>query len=256
MNFAFPSDATSVAHHVSIKGVKVSVIVPTKSEAANLPIVLPRIPGWVHELILVDGNSADGTVEVAKRLRPDVIVVPQDRPGKGAALRCGFAAARGDIVVTLDADGSADPGEMPLFVGALLAGHDVAKGTRFAQGGTSEDITVIRRLGNWFLELVAKLLFGGHFTDLCYGYNAFWRDKLAVLDLEGADGFEIEAVMQVEALKAGLNICEVPSVELPRISGHSKLHAVRDGFRILGAMIAHRMRKRRNARTGRTGNPS
>ena len=119
---------------------KVSVIVPTKNEAKNLAHVLPRIPAWVGEIVLVDGYSTDNTVAVALSLIPSIRVVNQDRPGKGAALRCGIQAARGDIIVTLDADGSADPAEIPTFVGALLSGADFVKGSRFTQGGGTTDM--------------------------------------------------------------------------------------------------------------------
>lgn len=119
---------------------RVSVIVPTVNEAKNLPHVLPRIPGWIDEVILVDGNSTDGTVDVARSILPDIVVVDQARLGKGAALAAGFAAARGDILITLDADGSADPAEMAAFVGALLAGADFVKGSRFLQGGDTRDM--------------------------------------------------------------------------------------------------------------------
>jgi hypothetical protein len=220
-------------------GVRVSIVMPTKAEAKNLPEVMPKIPRWIYELIVVDADSTDGTVEIAKKLRPDVIVVRQGQPGKGAALRSGFAAAHGDVIVTLDADGSTDPGELPMFVGALLAGFDFAKGTRFAQGGVSDDITPIRKIGNWFLTTIVKFIFGGHFTDLCYGYNAFWRKALPTMNLGDADGFEIETVMEVEALKAGMKICEVPSREHARLHGKSNLHAVRDGFRVLKAIFVH-----------------
>src|SRR5918998_4345899 len=93
----------------AIAGVRVSVVIPTLNEAANLPHVFAELPGWLHEVVLVDGFSSDGTVEVARRLRPDVRIVLQERRGKGDAVACGFAAATGDIIVMLDADGSADP---------------------------------------------------------------------------------------------------------------------------------------------------
>ena len=94
----------------------VSVVIPTLNEEENLPHVLPRIPVWVNEVLLVDGHSTDGTVEVARRLRPDIRIIRQEGRGKGAALRTGFAVATGDIVVTLDADCSTDPAEIPAFV--------------------------------------------------------------------------------------------------------------------------------------------
>jgi glycosyltransferase involved in cell wall biosynthesis len=211
----------------------VSVVIPTLNEAANLPYVLPRIPLWVGEVILVDSRSTDRTIEAAKQLLPDVVVLEQGRLGKGAALRSGFAAARGDIIVTLDADGSTDPAEIPAFVGALLAGADFVKGSRFAQGGGTDDMEWYRWLGNWGLLQLVRWRFGGRFTDLCYGYNAFWRHVLGYMDLSDSSGFEIETSMNIQALRAGLTVCEVASVELKRVNGSSKLRSIPDGWRVL-----------------------
>lgn len=212
---------------------RVSVIVPTVNEAKNLPHVLPRIPAWVDEVILVDGNSVDGTVSVARAIMPSIVVIEQPRLGKGAALAAGFAAARGDIIITLDADGSADPEEMAGFVGALLAGADFVKGSRFLQGGDTRDMEWYRRLGNWGLLQLVRLRFGGRYSDLCYGYNAFWRDVLPHLRVESATGFEIETQMNIRALQAGLAIAELPSREHPRIHGVSNLRTFPDGWRVL-----------------------
>jgi glycosyltransferase involved in cell wall biosynthesis len=225
--------------HRSLQAPTVSVVIPTLNEAKNLPHVLPLIPDWVHEVVIVDGRSTDRTIEVAQELRPDVVVVREMSHGKGAALIAGFHASTGEIIITLDADGSADPREFPAFVGALMAGADFAKGTRFAQGGGTTDMEVHRRLGNWWLRMVAKLLFGGRFSDLCYGYNAFWRSALAHIQPD-ADGFEIESVLSLRALRADLRIVEVPSFEAERIHGTSNLRAVRDGIRVLRAILRER----------------
>src|SRR3954452_9262759 len=206
----------------------VSVIVPTRNEAKNLEIVLPAIAAVrpaVHEIIVVDGNSTDGSIDVARRVLPSVKAITQTRKGKGNAMACGFAAATGDVVVMFDADGSADPAEIPAFVSALVAGADFAKGTRFAAGGGSDDITLLRRTGNAGLNSVANALFGTSYTDLCYGYNAFWADLLPLLELPDrgepqpedgtmlwGDGFEIETVLNCRIAAAGLKITEVPSV--------------------------------------------
>ena len=123
---------------------KVSVVIPTLNEARNLPYVFSKLPPALHEVIIVDGRSVDDTVATARRLRPGVRIVTQSRSGKGNALACGFAAATGDIIAMVDADGSADPGEIPAFVEALLGGADYAKGSRFAAGGGSSDITRLR----------------------------------------------------------------------------------------------------------------
>lgn len=238
----------------------VSVVIPTLNEADNLPHVLARIPRWVSEVVVVDGRSTDGTVEVAHKLWPNrhvvtrerrrktatlrafaqerrgtgitLRLVTQERTGKGAALQSGFAQASGDIIVMLDADGSTDPAEIPNFVGALLAGADFAKGSRFLQGGGTTDMPFHRRAGNWGFVILVRLLFGGRYSDLCYGYNAFWSDVVPLLRLNG-DGFEIETMMNVRGLQAGLKIVEVPSFESKRIYGRGRLRTFPDGWRVL-----------------------
>jgi glycosyltransferase involved in cell wall biosynthesis len=230
---------------------RVSVVVPTYNEAANLPHVFERLPADLFEVIVVDGCSVDDTVEVARRLRPEARIVLQNRRGKGNAMACGFAEAGGDIVVMLDADGSADPGEIPLFVAALTSGADFAKGTRFTDGGGSSDITRLRAWGNRWLNRMANVLFGTDYTDLCYGYNAFWTDCLPALELDPrpgltdgklwGDGFEIETIINTRMAKAGMVIREVPSYEHPRVHGASNLNTWRDGGRVLRALVVERM---------------
>jgi glycosyltransferase involved in cell wall biosynthesis len=215
----------------------VCVVIPTLNEEKNLPHVLPRIPDWVDEIVLVDGRSTDNTIEVARQLCPDINVVLEQKPGKGVALRAGFKAASSDIIVMLDADGSTDPVEIPVFVGALLAGADFVKGSRFLQGGGTADMEWYRRWGNHGLIWLVRLLFGGHYSDLCYGYNAFWRSVVPSLQLD-ADGFEIETLMNVRALKTKMTVAEVPSFEAARIHGSSHLNTMRDGWRILKTIYA------------------
>lgn len=215
---------------------RVSVVVPAKDEAENLSHVLPLIPAWVTEVILVDGNSSDDTVAEAQRLWPGIRIVQQHGRGKGDALRRGFEAARGDIIVMLDADGSTDPREIPAYVGALIGGADFAKGSRFLQGGGTADMPLYRKLGNWGFVAVVRTLFGGSYTDLCYGYNAFWARILPVLDLD-ADGFEIETQMNVRALQAGLRITEIASFEDKRKYGDGRLRTFPDGWRVLKALL-------------------
>jgi glycosyltransferase involved in cell wall biosynthesis len=230
----------------NLKSPRVSVVIPTLNEAENLPAVMPRLPEGLFEVLIVDGGSTDGTVEVARELRPDVRVVEQTGQGKGNALSSGFAAARGDILVTLDADGSADPAEIPRFVSALVAWADVAKGSRFAQGGGSADITRTRRIGNRALCFLVNGIYGTCYTDLCYGYNAFWADCLPALSTPRplyaanptfesplGEGFEVETVLHVRAAKGALRVWEVPSYELRRIHGQSNLKTLRDGWRVV-----------------------
>jgi len=236
---------------------RVSVVIPALNEARNLPHVFAQIPPTVYEVILVDGHSVDDTVAVARQLWPGVRVVAQNRSGKGNALACGFAAATGDIIAMIDADGSADPGEIPQFVRALLTGADFAKGTRTGEGGGSEDITRLRHAGNRLLSLLFNACYQTRYTDLCYGYNVFWRRCLPALSLDSTsppragedgrlwgDGFEIETLIHIRVAKSGLKVTEVSSFEHSRIHGVSNLSAFSDGMRVLRTIFAERRRTR------------
>jgi len=217
----------------------VSVVVPALNEEGSIGWVLDNMPEWASQVVLVDGLSTDRTEAVARLARPDIVVVHQHQRGKGAALRAGFAAATGDIVVMMDADGSTDPAEMHRFVEALQRGADFVKGSRHLEAGGSADITRLRATGNLTFVKLANMLYGARFTDLCYGYCAFWRRHLDALMLT-ADGFEIETQLVLNAVKAGLQIREVPSFERERRAGTSNLNAFRDGRRVLRTMLSER----------------
>ncbi|MFL5409564.1 MAG: glycosyltransferase family 2 protein, partial [Myxococcales bacterium] len=218
---------------------RVSVVIPTLNEAANIRHVLHTLPDDVHEVLLVDGGSHDGTVEVARECRPDLRVVPQPGRGKGDALAAGFAECTGEVVIMLDADGSADGKEIPRFVDALVAGADLVKGSRFIGGGGSSDLTPLRRAGNRFFCGLVNLLYGTRYSDLCYGFNAAWVPQLRSLKLD-CTGFEVETVLSIRSAKSELRVTEVPSFEAPRLHGTSNLHTFRDGWRVLRAIFHER----------------
>jgi len=222
---------------------KISVVVPAMNEEKNIGSVLSELPEGLHEVILVDGNSKDDTVEAARRAYPSIRVTSQSGRGKGDAFRTGFAAVTGNLVVMLDADGSADPAEISRFVDALEAGADFAKGSRYMEGGGSADITRLRSLGNTILSGTANALHGTHFTDLCYGYNAFWARCLPFISLD-VPGFEVETLINLRMASAGMKITEVPSYEKERIHGESNLKTFRDGFRVLGTIFKEARRRR------------
>ena len=243
-----PADVLPLPGSLDPAGPQVTVVIPTKNEADNLPWVFDRLPAGLAEIIVVDAQSTDGTVELARELRDDVVVVQQSRRGKGNALACAFAIATGDILVMLDADGSAHPAEIVRFVQALEEGADFAKGSRFLAGGGSADITRLRRSGNRVLSWLVNRCFGTGYTDLCYGYNAFWSHCLPYLDLPPVtgseamrgDGFEIETLINVRVAQSPLSVTEVASYESRRLHGVSNLNAWRDGWRVLRVILAER----------------
>ena len=233
---------------------RVSIILPTLNEAAGLAQILPLIPSE-HEVVVVDGGSTDGTTAVARAIRPDAQVFRQPRNGKAAALFAGFAAAHGDILITLDADGSHDVQELALFIDALVSGADFVKGSRLIEGGGSADFTRLRVAGTRALGMVANVMHGTNYTDLTYGYNGLWRHALPHV-VTVADGFEGEVLMCIRAARAGLRVAEVPCFEAPRVAGASKLHAGRDGFRILGAIMKEGFASHRPAAGAQMSMPS
>ena len=217
---------------------RVSFVIPTLNEEKNLPYLMPRLPEWAYEVVIVDGRSTDRTVEIARQLRPDVIIVMEPKPGKGAALRAGFNAARGDVIVMLDADNSMAPEEAIVFLTALMTGADLVKGSRSIQGSGSADLSFFRAFGNWGLTQAVCWLFWCSFSDLCYGYIAFWARHVHLFDT--CDGFEIETLINLRALKSNLKIVEVASFESSRIHGLSNLRAIPDGTRILRTILRER----------------
>lgn len=225
---------------------RLSAVIPAKDEARNIGWVLRRLPDSVDEVVLVDGSSTDGTVDVARMIRPDIVVVADREPGKGSALRAGVEAATGDYVVMLDADGSMDPQDIDRFVEALDAGYDLVKGSRFMPDGGTADMTPLRDIGNKGLLFVSNLLYRRHHTDLCYGFAAFRRGAFQELELT-AQGFEIEAQLFLRATRRGLRVTEVPSFEAPRRYGNSNLNTFRDGWRVLRTILWERIRTSRRA---------
>jgi hypothetical protein len=215
-----------------------SLVIPTWNEAGNVGHVLRDLDRF-DDIVIVDGCSEDDTVAIARAVRPDVRVVLREPRGKGDALRAGFEAATGDVVVMMDADGSMDPREVEVFTAMIGVGFDLVKGSRLACGGGSHDLTVVRWMGNRALCGLANMLFDTAWTDLCYGYLAFRRDCLDRMALT-ADGFEIESQILANAALAGLRVAEVPSIEMQRISGDSHLSAPRDGYRVLRTMMSAR----------------
>ena len=243
---------------------RVSVIVPALNEELNLPYVAARMPTDIDEIVVVNGASVDNTAKVARQLWPDGVHIGQTRRGKGNALACGIAAASGDIIVLIDSDGSTDTAEIPRFVAALISGADYAKGSRFVKGGGSDDITRFRQFGNKCLNGTVNVLFATRFTDLCYGYNAFWRrclDPMRLPDIHAplqqwGDGFEIEALINVRVAASHLKIAEVCSYEKPRMYGSSNLRAVSDGMRVLRTICIDFLRLRAQKEAASAPSPS
>ena len=227
---------------------RVSLILPALNEADGLAAILPRVPDVVDDVIVVNGPSTDATLQVVADMCPEAVVVQQLGRGKGNAIKHGLAVADGDIIVTMDADGSMNPEDIPEFIGALHRGADFVKGSRALPGVGSDDFTWLRRIGNDALTRLANVVFGAAYTDITYGFNAYWNGTIRHLG-RLADGFEFEIQAAVRAVVVGMRTAEVPAHEPARIGGVSKLNPFSDGIGIL-RVLALEASPRRAAQIG------
>jgi glycosyltransferase involved in cell wall biosynthesis len=227
------------------------------NESATLTSIIDSVPTYVDEIIVIDGRSKDNTFEIASNHPRVNKVLRQRSRGKGAALSLGFAMATCDLVAIIDADGSMDPAELKDFLN-MFPQAEIVKGSRSKKlGGTSADLTIFRDLGNRVLTKICNFWFKENWTDLAYGYAVVDRKALGKLGLSSYDemgsvfghksygqGFEIEALIFCRSSKWGFRVLEVASAEHRRISGSSNLRAIRDGFRVLSAIIIEKNRSK------------
>ncbi|MFX0132469.1 MAG: glycosyltransferase family 2 protein [Candidatus Hodarchaeota archaeon] len=218
---------------MSIKNLKsdLEVIIPTLNEEKSIGSVIERTLMYTDKVLVIDGWSDDGTIEIAKKMGARIMF--QNGRGKGAALKEALKYVDGDIIMIMDGDGSMKPEEIPLFLNGIYSGADIVKGSRFLGEGGSEDISLVRRFGNTLFTILVNVIWRSNFTDLCYGFMAFKKDAIKKLTpIILSKGFTIETEMIIKAKKLGLKIIEVPSFELRRIYGHSKLNSLKDGWEI------------------------
>jgi glycosyltransferase involved in cell wall biosynthesis len=222
----------------------IGVVIPTLNEASSIRNVLNEIPKHVQyplEIIVIDASDDETPLVAAQS---GARVLRQDGQGKGNALRQAFCALDSDIVLMMDGDGSMQAQEIPRLVEAVVSGADVAKGSRFLRSGGSEDLSFVRKIGNYLFVSLVNVLWSAKYTDLCYGFVAFRRQALEKLKpYLTSSQFQIETEICIKAKKVGLRVTEVPSMELRRTSGQSKLYGIRDSLSILWVIVREFMSK-------------
>ncbi|QGV78005.1 glycosyltransferase [Streptomyces ficellus] len=224
----------------------VSLVVPVRgtgrAAARDLARLLDQVPACVEEVVLA-GDLPEPCAEPPRVAGDPVLRLVRHAAsgaGPGRVPHAGLLAATGEHIVLIDAHGMS-PREIPHYVHYLDNGYDFVKGSRFIAGGGSAGYPLVRRAGHRVLLLVARRLYGQQLTDLWYGFCAFRRGFLGLLDLR-ADGHELGAEIVAHALHNGLRIAEVPSRELPRHHDGSPLRTARDGTRILRTLLEERPR--------------
>jgi len=234
-----PSFMMPVADPVALPGCALSLILPALNEAQSLDRVLPELKkalaalGPTNEVIVVDGGSNDGTQEVVRK--HEVRLVSQTLPGFGGAYRAGFEQARGEYVLTLDADGSHDPAFLSDLWKARTEG-DVVIASRYVHGGTAE-MPAWRRL----LSRVLNVTFGRGLSlpvrDLSSGFRLYHRPVLRGLTLKATD-FDVLEEILIRALAAGYRVHEIPFRYRARVAGHSHARLLKFALSYLKTFLA------------------
>lgn len=213
----------------------ICVVIPAYNEGKTIGQVISKVTAVMHslkvqhEIIVVDDGSTDDTKEVALACMATVISDGKNH-GKGHAVRQAFRQARGDIIVTIDADGEHKPEEIPRLIYPLYNGTDIVAGSRFLGEGKNFT-TRLNRIGNKLLNLSITLMTGKHITDSQTGFRAFKKAFLDQITLE-SDGFEIETELTVKGLRNGFKLEEIPIYCTRRLEGKSKLRIATDGLKM------------------------
>ena len=223
-----------------------SVVIPAYNEEDGIAPILERVlkvkravqksPGAIEdvEVIVVNDASQDRTCDIASSY-PDVTVIThRQNKGYGGALKTGFAAAKGEWIGFLDADGTYPPEEFPALCEAMVSQDaDMVIGSRMT--GAKSGMPIRRYIGNKFFAYLLSWIVGSAITDTASGQRVFKRTILSQL-LPLPDGLHLTPAMSTAALHEGLNIIEVP-IRYDNRVGRSKLHIVSDGFRFLNIII-------------------
>src|SRR3984893_6216889 len=238
------------AKHLLSDSMKVSVVIPCFNEQATIEQIVRAVraaPLDDIEIIVVDDGSTDGTAAVLKEkvssVANRIIYAPRNR-GKGAALRAGFAAATGDVIVVQDADLEYNPGDYPVLLEPIFSGNaDAVYGSRFMSGRAHRVVYFWHMVGNRFLTLLSNMFTNLNLTDMETCYKAFRRRILAGIVIE-EDRFGFEPEITAKVAKSGCRVFEVGISYNGRTYEEGKKIGWRDGFRAIYAIIKYNLFRR------------
>ena len=212
---------------------RVTLFLPVRNEIIGSKIIMPRInPRWVDEIIVVDGNSTDGSREYYESLGTCKIISQKSSGVCGAYWEC-FEIATGDVIIAFSPDGNSIPELIPALIEKMKSGEDIVMVSRYLDGAKSFDDDQVTRFGNWMFTAIVNILFGMRLTDSLVMFRAYKKslvERLA-LDIKTLPVFELQIV--IRAAKAKLRISEIPGDEPKRIGGQRKMRPLYNGSCLL-----------------------
>lgn len=221
---------------------KITLLIPTLNEIEGMRVIMPRIKKeWYDQLLIVDGNSTDGTIDYAREHGYELIL--QGKKGVRNAWVEAFPHIEGEVVITFSPDGNSIPELIPPLIEKMKEGYDMVIVSRYAEGATSYDDDPLTAFGNWMFTKLINLLHGGQYTDTLVIFRAFKRRLFTELDLLEDEGYWpeklfftivcVEPLLSIRCAKKRLRVGEIPGDEPKRIGGQRKLQPFRWGGTIL-----------------------
>ena len=224
-----------------------TLMVVAKNEEEGMRVIMPQVDtSWIDQVLVVDGQSTDGTVEYSRSMGYDVHI--QQQKGLRAAYEEAWPHIKGDYVITFSPDGNSPPEYIPQLIAKINEGYDMVIGSRYYGDATSEDDDIFTGFGNWLFTNTINLLHNGHYTDAMTIYRIYRKELFYQLDLHKNDTYErfekmyftkigVEPILSVRAAKAGLRTADIACPEPPRIGGERKLQIVRWGLAYMSQVI-------------------
>lgn len=218
---------------------KTTLFIPVRNEIEAVKVIMPKIRSeWVHEILVIDGDSTDGTREYLEQ--EGFRVVRQRSLGLlGAYWEC-LEIASGDVIIAFSPDGNSLPELIPRLIEKIDEGYDIVIASRYRDGAKSDDDGWVTAFGNWMFTRIINVLFGGHYTDVLVMYRAFRKDVVARLNIDPRRDRHLEMSLVIRALKQKLRVAEIPGDEPARISGTRKMKVGRNGLAVLAAILRER----------------
>ncbi|MBF0567366.1 MAG: glycosyltransferase family 2 protein [Nitrospirae bacterium] len=230
---------------------KVALLIPTFNEIVGLRQIMPKVNReWVDEIVFVDGNSTDGSIEYIRENNYTLYL--EKVPGVRRAMIDAINSIESDVIITFSPDGNCIPELIPKLVEKMREGYDMVIVSRYGDGAKSYDDNIVTGFGNWFFTRTVNFLYGGTYTDVMGIYRAYKKELVSSLDLDKEITYTTpeklfrtrlfwEPILSTRAAKRKLKITEIAGDEPKRIGGEAKLQTIKWGAAYLYQVLREKV---------------